>query len=439
MTLTSGFISELVGREVTYADGGREVAVGRVSDFVVHEPQQAFPPIDGIVIKTGGKHDLYAPFSTVEEITELGPIRLRAKPELAPFAHEESLYLVSDLFDKQIVDINGRKVVRINDLEFANVNGTLRVVAADIGLAGLLRRLGLKSFAQRFLPKVHENIPRALIAWDAVAPIRDTSPDRVRLTIEKSRLSKLHPSDLAEIISELSAADQARVMKSLDDETAADALEHLDPETQQAILEDLGTERAADIVEEMDADDAADLLHELDEERRQELLAEMEPETAGELRELATYEPDTAAGLMTKDFVWIYPHRTAAATMEKLREISPDTDFIYYLFVTDQSMRLLGVLSLRTLILAAPDATIESIMESDVVAVHPEQDARDVASTIARYDLLAVPVVDDDGIMSGIITVDDAIDVLLPEKVRKQLPRFTARHHRAAPDVEVLP
>ncbi|TAM61048.1 magnesium transporter [bacterium] len=438
MSFTAGFLSELIGREVTYAEGTREVAVGRVADFLVNAPQQAFPPIDGVVIKTGGKNDLYAPFSTVIEIGTRGPVRLGTKPELAPFAHEDALYLVADLFDRQIVDTNGRKVVRINDLEVANVNGVLRVVAADVGLAGLLRRLGLRSFARRFLPKVHENIPRALIAWDAVAPIQDVSPDRVRLKVEKSRLAKLHPSDLAEIISDLSAADQTRVIKSLDDETAADAFEHLDIETQQTILEDLGTERAADIVEEMDADDAADLLHELDEERRQELLAEMEPETAGELRELATYDPDTAAGLMTKNYLWIYPHRTAAATMDKLREMSPETDFIYYLFVTDQSRRLLGVLSLRQLILAQPQSTIESIMETDVVTVHPQQTAEDVARTIARYDLLTVPVVDDDGIMVGIITVDDAIDAILPEKIRKQIPRFTARHHHAAADIHVL-
>jgi len=432
MTFSAGFLSELIGREVTYTEGNREVAVGRVSDFVVREPQQPFPPIDGIVVKTGGRNDLYAAFSTVEEISERGPIRLRTKPELAPFIGESALFLVADLFDRQIVDTNGRKVVRINDIEVANVNGTLRVVAADVGLAGLLRRLGLRSVAQRFLPKVNQNIPRALIAWDSVAPIQDTSPDRVRLKVEKSKLSRLHPSDLAEIISELSSADQARIIKSLDDETAADALEHLDIETQQTILEDLGTARAADIVEEMDADDAADLLHELDEERRQELLAEMEPETAGELRELSEYDPDTAGGLMTKDFLWIYPHRTAAATMEKLREMSPETDFIYYLYVTDQTQRLYGVLSLRQLILAPPDATIESIMETDLVTVHPRQTAQDVASTIARYDLLAVPVVDDDGIMVGIVTVDDAIDAILPEKTRKQLPRFTAHHHRGA-------
>lgn len=438
MSFTTGFLSELVGREVTYTEASREVSVGRVRDFIVREPQQAFPPIDGIIVKTGGRNDLYAPFSTVAEISERGPITLSAKPELAIFTADDALHLVADLFDRQIVDTDGRKVVRINDLEVANVNGTLRVVAADVGLAGLLRRLGLRSVARRFLPKVHESLPRALIAWDAVAPIHDPNPDRVRLKIEKSRLARLHPSDLAGIISELSTADRARVIKSLDDETAADAMEHLDIETQQDILEDLGTERAADIVEEMDADDAADLLHELDEDRRQELLAEMEPETAGELRELATYDPETAAGLMTKDYVWIYPHRTIAATMEKIREMSPDTDFIYYLFVTDQERRLLGVLSLRQLILAAPQATVESIMETDVVTVHPQQTAVDAARTIARYDLLAVPVVDDDGIMVGIVTVDDAIDAILPEKTRKQLPRFTARHHRAAHDLQAL-
>jgi Mg/Co/Ni transporter MgtE/sporulation protein YlmC with PRC-barrel domain len=340
---------------------------------------------------------------------------------------DEALYLIADLFDKQIVDVDGRKVVRINDLEIANTGGTLRVVAADIGVAGLLRRLGLGRISQPLLDRV----PRTLIAWDNVAPISDANPSQVQLSVSGSRLARLHPSELADIISDLSAQDAARVIKSLDDETAADAFEHLDADVQQSIISDLGEDRAADIIEEMDSDDAADLLGELDEEQRAALLAKIEDrEYADELEELTQYAPDSAGGLMTTDYVWIFPHRTTAATIAKLRDIARETEFIYYLYVTDDARKLLGTISLRTLLLALPTAFIHKLMDTDVVSVGPETSAEDVASTIARYDLLAVPVLDEGGHILGVVTVDDAIDAIIPEKIANSLPRIV-RHHRS--------
>jgi Mg2+ transporter MgtE len=270
-------------------------------------------------------------------------------------------------------------------------------------------------------------VPRSLIAWDNVAPLHDLSPTQIQLSVSENRLARMHPSELASIISELSSQDAARVVGSLDDETAADALEHLDADVQRVIIDDLGTERAADIIEEMDSDDAADLLGELPQERQEELLAEMDRETAEDLRELVAYAEDTAGGLMTTDYVWIYPHRTVAATISKIREIAPETEFIYYLYVTDQAEKLLGVLSLRTLLLSPPDATIHSVMDQDIVSVRPDASAEDVASTIARYDLLACPVTDEQGKMLGIVTVDDAIDAIIPERLKRKLPRFTKR------------
>jgi Mg2+ transporter MgtE len=306
----------------------------------------------------------------------------------------------------------------------------MRVVAADIGVGGLLRRLG----AARLAPGLIARIPRTLIAWDNVAPLHDLNPQQIRLSVSQARLARMRPSDLADIIGDLSAQDAARVVGSLDDEHAADALEHLDPERQRAVIDDLGTERAADIIEEMDSDDAADLLGDLSEDKQLELLAEMDPQTAEELRELTTYDEDTAGGLMTTEFVWIYPHRTVGATIEKIREIAPETEFIYYLYVTDQAKKLLGVLSLRTLLLADPSAAIHSIMDSDLVSVATDTSSEDVASTIARYDLLACPVLGADGTMLGLVTVDDAIDAILPERLKRKLPRFT-RHHRHAEKV----
>ena len=423
MAFQEGFVSELVGRKATVND----LPIGKVSDFLVNKPDDTFPEVDGLVIKTS-QGPRFAPMETIAEVDARGTVALTMAPKEAAPPDEDALYLVSDLLDKQIVDVDGRKVVRINDIELANTGGKLRVVAADVGVSGLLRRLGLKSFGKRFTPWIYENVPRTMIAWNSVAPIRETNPSQVTL-VKESKLARLHPSELANVITDLSAREAAAVIHSLDDETAADALEHLDAETQRTIIEDIGPERAADIIEEMDADDAADLLGELSQEQQTQLLAEMNEYTAGELRELVKYEEDTAGGLMTTDYTWIYPHRTAEQTIRKIREIAPESEFIYYLYVLDKQDHLLGVLTLRSLLLAQPEASIERIMATDVVTVSPHEQAREVAATIARYDLLAVPVVDGEGKMLGIVTVDDAIDAIMPEDLAKELPRITARRH----------
>lgn len=428
MTFREGFVSELVGRRAAVND----LPIGKVSDFLVNNPDQTFPQIDGLVVKTS-QGPRFAPISTVVDVDDKGFVSLNAAPKFPAPPDHQALYLVSDLLDKQIVDVDGRKVVRINDLELANTGGTLRVVAADVGISGLLRRLGLKSFGKRFTPWIYRNVPRTMIAWDSVAPIRDTNPSQVQLSVADSKLARLHPSELAEIISDLSSREAAAVIHSLDDETAADALEHLEAGIQRSIIEDIGKERAADIIEEMDSDDAADLLGDLPEEQQTALLAEMDRYTADELRELVQYPDDTAGGLMTTDYVWIYPHRSAEATIHKIRQLAPTSEFIYYLYVVDTQQKLLGVLTLRSLLLAVPTDSIDTIMDSDVVTVRPDVPARDVAATIARYDLLAVPVVDDRGSMRGIVTVDDAIDAIMPENLAKELPRITARRRRTPP------
>jgi len=427
MGFDEGFVSELVGRQATI----NQLPIGKVSDFLVNEPDETFPPIDGLVIKTA-QGARFAPMETIVEIDERGTVALSAAPKEPAPPEEDALYLVQDLLDKQIVDVDGRKVVRINDLELARTGGKLRVVAADVGVAGLLRRLGLKNFGKRFTPWVYRNVPRSMIAWSSVAPIKDTNPAHIQLSVKESKLARLHPSELADIISDLSAREAAAVFHQLDDETAADALEHLDVETQLSIIEDIGTERAADIIEEMDADDAADLLGELPEEQQRELLAEMNEYTADELRQLVTYEEDTAGGLMTTDYTWIYPHRTAEQTIRKIREIAPEQEFIYYLYVVDKHDRLLGVLTLRNLLLADPSAPIERVMHTDLVSVRPDADAAEVAALIARYDLLAIPVVDEHDRMLGIVTVDDALDAIMPEDVARNVPRITRKHARAS-------
>jgi CBS domain-containing protein len=424
MTFHEGFLSDIVGKPAVLATADSFTNIGKVSDFVVTAPHDTFPKVDSLVIKT--KHGSFlAPSDGIVDIEEKRVV-LREQPTVPAPPEDQALYVVEDLLDKQIVDADGRKLVRINDIELARTGNTLRLVAADIGVSGLLRRLGGK----RLTAPILERIPRSIICWNDVVPIEDLTPSDVRLSVSQRKLPRMHPSDLAEIISDLSTHDAASVIRHLDDETAADAFEHLERDTQQEIIEEIGPVRAADIIEEMDADDAADVLADLPEDQKTQLLAEMAPDIAGELRELSAYAEGTAGGLMTTDYMWIYPHRTVAATIDKIRELAPETEFIYYLYVLDQSEKLLGVLSLRELMLAKPTDTIHAIMETDIVHVSPDSSAQEVAGTIARYDLLACPVTDEGGAMLGIVTVDDAIDAILPEKLKRQLPRFTRKHKR---------
>jgi Mg2+ transporter MgtE len=328
--------------------------------------------------------------------------------------------------DKQIVDIDGRKVVRVNDLRLDEVEGSLRLVAVDVGAAGLLRRLGIEGGFRTIARGIGRPVPERYIDWEDVDPV-ETSIASIKLRVPHQGLAELHPADLATIIDQLAPRDRAGVLASLDDEAVADALEEMEPDTQVEILEDLAPERAADILEEMSPDDAADLVADLSDETRDEILALMESDEKAEVQELLAYPEDTAGGIMTTEFVAVPATLTAGETIDRLRELEPDAETIYYVYVADDDGRLVGVLSLRDLIVAPPATPIAEVMITEPVAVGVMADEDEVAEVVAHYNLLAVPVVDDDGRLVGIVTVDDAIDTVLPSAWKKRLPRLFAR------------
>ncbi|MBP1706084.1 MAG: MgtE intracellular region [Chloroflexi bacterium] len=270
------------------------------------------------------------------------------------------------------------------------------------------------------------DVPERYIDWEDVDPLESTIAS-VRLRVPHAKLSALHPADLARIIGELTPRDRAGVLASLDDEAVADAIEEMEPETQVEVLEDLAPARAADILEEMSPDDAADLVADLSKESRVEILGLMEQDEAAEVRELLAYPEDSAGGLMTTAYVAIPATLTASQTIDRLRDLEPDAETIYYVYVIDADEHLVGVLSLRDLIVARPDTPISSVMIDEPVAVGVLDDARSVAETIAHYNLLAVPVVDDENRLQGIVTVDDAMDTVAPSAWRRRLPHVFDR------------
>ena len=416
------FLSQIIGRPVRDPAGE---ALGTVADLLVAIGDQ-YPPVTGLVVATG-RRTIFLPWRSVEGLDASGA-RLRVQTiDIGKFQQRpDEILLKGDLLDKQIVDIEGRKVIRVNDVRLDEIDGAFRVVAVDVGAAGLLRRLGLEGPWRTIARNLKLPVPERYIDWEDVDPLESTIAS-IRLRVPHKKLGQLHPSDLASIIDQLTPRDRAGVLASLDDEAVADAMEEMEPDTQVDVLEDLAPERAADILEEMSPDDAADLVADLDQDTRDEILALMEQDEVEEVQELLAYPEDSAGGIMTTEFVALDEALTAAGAIDRLRELEPDAETIYYVYVTDDDGRLVGVLSLRDLIVAAPSVTIGSVLTREPVAVGVLAGQDEVAEVVAHYNLLAVPVVDDEERLVGIVTVDDAIDTVIPTAWKKRLPRVFSR------------
>ena len=409
------YLSQAIGRPVLDANGD---PLGKVDDLIV-AVGDSHPPVTGLVVVTDRRR-IFLPWSQVARFDASGARLSGATIDITRFAQRPNeILLRADLLDKQIVDIDGRRVVRVNDLRLDDVDGRLHLVAVDVGAAGLLRRLGIEGAFRIVARNLRLPTPERYIDWEDVDPV-ETSIASIRLRVPHAGLTELHPADLATIIDQLAPRDRAGVLAALDDEAVADAIEEMEPETQVEVLEGLSPERAADILEEMSPDDAADLVADLADSTREELLALMEKDEAEELGGLLAYPEDTAGWMMTTEFVAVPADLTAAATIDRLRELEPDAETIYYVYVVDAAGRLVGVLSLRDLIVAQPATPIGEVMIDEPVVVGVLADHDHVAGIVARYNLLAVPVVDDAHRLVGIVTVDDAIDTILPASRRRR-------------------
>jgi len=415
------YLSEIQNRRVVDPTGSE---IGKLADIVV-VPREQFPAVQWAVLRSGTGE-------RVVRWTDLesgdGKYRLRhplgngQRVELPP----EALRLARDLLDKQIVDTHGAKVVRVNDLQLEESGGQLRLVGADVGVRGLLRRVGGERAAERLASAVGRHLPRGIIPWHLVEPLEATE-QKVRLTVPHQKLALLHPADIADIVEEMTADERRAVFEQLDVETAAETLGEIEPEMQVAIVGDLDEERAADILEEMDPDEAVDLLQDLPEERRDELVDLMDKDEAEDVEELLTYPEDSAGGIMTTDFVALPRELTAGQAIDRLRELKPDPALAYYLYVIDGEGRLDGNVSLRDLVVSSPETPLSAIMNPNVLGVVANTPKEEVASLIAKYDLLALPIVDARRRLLGTVTVDDVVELMLPRGWKKRSLRSIAR------------
>ncbi|GIW12363.1 MAG: magnesium transporter MgtE [Dehalococcoidia bacterium] len=314
------------------------------------------------------------------------------------------------MLDHQILDAQGRRVVKVNDLALSTVRGQVRLVGADVSARGYLRRLGADWLVRLLRLPLRER----LITWNVVEAIAGQTVD-LRLTEHPASILRLHPADLAELIAALPAAEGAALLGQLSPAIAGSALSELDPETQGEVIAQLGTERAADLLEAIPPDDAADILGDLPSEQAQQLLAGMDPAEAAEVRELLRYDEESAGGIMTPEVIALRQDLTVADALAMLRTLGNTADVAFSLFVVDEEHRLVGMVSLRDLVVSPPETRLAAIMQTRVPRVSVGADQEEAARLMSKYDLLALPVVDSEGKLTGVITADDIIDVIQEE------------------------
>jgi CBS domain-containing protein/sporulation protein YlmC with PRC-barrel domain len=337
--------------------------------------------------------------------------------QLTPYHSDEyMLRMVRDLLDQQIIDAHGRKVVRVNDVTFECLhpddNDVLHVLEVDIGIRSIFRRLVRGVVSPKLVRKLQRRIPPNSIRWEFCNILEPDPQRRLRLNITGKLLEGMHPADLADIVEELSPEDREAVFETIDSEVAAETLSEVDPDIQASILESLETEKAADIVEEMSPDQAADALAELEEETTQEILEEMQPEEKTEVTELLEFDEDTAGGLMNTEYVALRDTATVADAMSELRANEKLLETLNMLFLVDESEKLVGAVPLAKLFIASGDTPLKDLAADTLIQVNVKQHRDEVTEAFDKYNLLTVPVVDEDGKLSGVITADDIISVL---------------------------
>ncbi len=409
------FVSEILKKPVLDPKGDE---LGRVKDIAVVRGEP-LPKVSSLIIER--KKELFNLPWTELNIFNKRIISANVYGEaLQPYElNDKDLLLVRDILDKQIVDVNGAKVVRVNDVKLEGYDTEAVLIAVDVGMRGILRRLGVERGGEDMMRLFKKHLPYNLISWNYIQPF-EPKLTTISLTVPRQMLSELHPADIADIISQVSHKEGATFFNDLDVDVAAEALSELKPETQVDIISEMDTDKAADIIEEMPPDEAADILSDLPVDKAKEILESIEKEEAEDIQELLSHEEDTAGGVMTNEFIAYPPETTVRGAIEKFRKYAAEVETVYYIYIVDASEKLLGVISLRELLLAPPDTKISDIMETKLKTVTPETDEVEVAEIISKYNLLAIPVVDTEGFMLGIVTIDDVLDRILPPAAKRK-------------------
>ncbi len=408
------FVADVLGKAVLDPLGEE---IGLLRDIAV-EGGAPFPRAAGLVLEKKKKM-WFLPWSDLSIFNRRIISSRKRESELAEFHPSPDMLLIGkDLLDKQIVDINGAKVVRVNDVKLTEEGGAACVTDVDVGVRGILRRLGVERRGDAFFQAIRHPLRHQLISWEFIQPL-EPRLDRLMLSMSREALSRIHPADIAQMISGMSPDERKGIFEKLDLETAAEALHELEPEVQADLISDMDKEQAADVIERMPPDEAADVIADLPAEKAQELLGLMEMEEAKDIHELLAHEEDTAGGLMTNEYLAYPPGITMGEAMERFRRDAGEIEAYYYIYVVEEE-KLLGVLGLRDLIFGEPGKRISEVMHRKIITVRAEAGQETVAELISKYNLLALPVVDEENCLLGVVTVDDVVDLLLPPASRRK-------------------
>jgi len=433
------FFSTLL-RQSIYDIEGRRIGALRDVCVALHE---TFPVVTALVVHTplgNGKTDMIIPWSVVDSLEEPKIHLLVKQAQIQTYTPlSDELLLRRDILDKQIVDMQGFRVVKVNDLKLAQIKKTVRLVGVDISGSGLLRRLGILAPVERLAHVLPIHLAERTITWNYVEPIQVVRTGtatgqlmpafagagagvsgvvpQVQLNVSHTKIAELRPADIADILEQLDVEDAGAMLGRLDTETAAEAFNEVESPLQYEILSELDPERASDLLEALAPDDAADILADLPVHEAERLLSLMPASEAQSIRDLLRYGAETAGGLMTTEVLSLSQDLTAEDALAYLRQHSKHLEMIYYLYIVDAGQHLAGVVSLRELVVADPQTRLEALMDGDVISVTIDTDQEKVAQVIAKYDLLGVPVVDSEHHLVGLVTVDDVIDVIHEEQV----------------------
>jgi sporulation protein YlmC with PRC-barrel domain len=404
-------LTALLGTPVTDSQGHLR---GRLKDIAVATGADA-GKVAGLVLKTRAGLAI-VPSQDVME-TPAGTLELRSAGALVPLKDQGNyLYLQQDLVDRQIIDIHGRKVVRVNDVDLEwmgqGAAHLLRVAEVEIGMRGAFRRVFKGVLPRATLESISRKFGAHGIPWHFVDVIEVDPARRVKLRIAHERLADMHPGELADILEDLAPAEREAVFTSLDEEVAADALEEVEPKLQKALLEKLDEEKIADIVEEMDPGAAADLLAELPEDQSDAILEEMEPQERHEVEELLEFDEDSAAGCMTTDFVYLGMQATVAQAVQALRTFDGDPETVTEIYLLDEKRILHGSIPLARLVMSQPETRLSVLIEPRVLFCAADLHQNELAELFDKYNLHELPVVDAAGRMVGVVQADQVISFL---------------------------
>jgi sporulation protein YlmC with PRC-barrel domain len=410
------YATELLGAEA-YDDQGS--FVGRVREFFI-EPADQPNRVSHLLLSRGRFQPLIARHDQLATVAP-GSVRLNCSERLLELykPNEGWLAVQKDLLDQQIIDTSGRKVVRVNDVDLAEQrsNGSveLRLTQVDVGLPGAIRRLLQGVASPGLIRKLQAKLPQRTIRWEFVNLVEPDPLRRVKLRITHEKLEDLHPADLAEIMEELSAAERQGIIASLDEETAAAVLAELDKRLTTQIVEKLDPEKAADILEEMAPDAAADLLAELPRETSEELLEEMPGREADDVRELLSFDPSTAGGMMNTDFVFVGDASTRDEVLQWMRSQDLNFDQLDTIVLVGAEAQFTGTVPVAKLLLAAPEQQLAELKTEPLLHVFATDHEREVFELFDKYNLRMLTVIDEDGRPIGAIAVDDVVSRLVKE------------------------